>query len=115
MVSVGLRAPWIPMTDPPTMPRLGASCEKPHLSTTLVSGLAPMRVPPTACQDRLGPSAGAGIATTSTALAAAYALALGSFSFGPLVIRQTGSPSGSFTSGSRSMYVFSYGSDVHCA
>src|SRR5580658_3500925 len=106
------------------MPRLGASWEKLHLSTTLVSGLAPMRVPPTACQDRLGPSAGAGVVTTSmapaarnhsAALAAAYALALGSFSLEPLVIRHTGSPSGSFTSGSRSIYVFSYGSDVHCA
>src|SRR5579863_2103528 len=106
------------------MPRFGASCEKPHLSTTLVSGSSPIRVPPTACHDWLGPSEDAGIVTTSTApaarnhssaLAAANALALGSFSFAPLVIRHTGSPSESLNSGSRSMYVFSYGSDVHCA
>ena len=29
-VSVGLRAPLVPMTDAPRMPRLGASCENPH-------------------------------------------------------------------------------------
>src|ERR1700686_2741465 len=124
MVSVGLRAPWVHITDPPKMPRFGTSCEKPHLSTTLVSGLPPMRVPPTACHDRLGPSEGAGTLTTSiapaarnhsSALAAANALAFGSFSFGPLVIRHTGFPRGSFISGSRSMYVLSYESDVHCA
>ena len=40
MVSVGFRAPWVHATDPPRMPRFGASCEKHHLSTTLVSGLS---------------------------------------------------------------------------
>ena len=29
------------ITDPPRMPRFGASCEKPHLSATLVSRLPP--------------------------------------------------------------------------
>src|ERR1700680_2565460 len=107
MVSVGFRAPWVHATDPPRMPRFGASCEKHHLSTTLVSGLSPIRVPPTACVERTGPSV-FGVVTSSTApaarnhsaaLAPAYALARGSFSLGPLVIRHTGSPTRSFTSG----------------
>src|SRR5215469_7074868 len=45
-VSVGFRAPLVPISEAPRMPRFGASCEKPHRSTTFVSGLAPMRVPP---------------------------------------------------------------------
>ena len=45
-VSVGLRAPLVPITDAPSTPRFGTSCEKPQRLTTLVSGLSPMRVPP---------------------------------------------------------------------
>src|SRR5919204_2396316 len=48
-VSVGLCAPLVPIVDAPRTPRFGASCEKPQRSTTLVSGLSPMRVPPYAC------------------------------------------------------------------
>ena len=43
---VGFLAPLVPITEPPRMPRFGTSCEKPHRSTTLVSGLSPIRVPP---------------------------------------------------------------------
>ena len=45
-VSVGLCAPLVPITDAPSTPRFGTSCEKPQRLTTLVSGLSPMRVPP---------------------------------------------------------------------
>ena len=45
-VSVGLCAPLVPITEAPRMPRLGTSCAKPKRSTTLVSRLSPMRVPP---------------------------------------------------------------------
>src|SRR4029079_6346035 len=37
------------MTEAPRMPRFGDSCEKPQRSTTFVSGLSPIRVPPYAC------------------------------------------------------------------
>src|SRR5205085_1786381 len=52
-VSVGLWAPLVPMTDAPSTPRFGTSCENPHRSTTFVSGLSPIRVPPYACVDKL--------------------------------------------------------------
>ena len=45
-VRVGFRAPLVPITDAPRMPRFGASCEKPQRSTTLLSGASPIRVPP---------------------------------------------------------------------
>jgi len=45
-VRVGFLAPLDPMTDAPRIPRFGTSWEKPQRSTTLVSGLSPMRVPP---------------------------------------------------------------------
>lgn len=45
-VSVGLRAPLVPMTLAPRMPRFGTSCEKPSSFTTAVSGFLPIRVPP---------------------------------------------------------------------
>src|SRR5215470_5118607 len=45
-VRVGFRAPLVPITDAPRIPRFGTSCDRPHRFTTLVSGLSPMRVPP---------------------------------------------------------------------
>src|SRR5262245_4926131 len=33
-VSVGFRAPLVPITEAPSTPRFGTSCEKPHRSTT---------------------------------------------------------------------------------
>src|SRR5262245_4956221 len=45
-VSVGFRAPLVPIVDAPSTPRLGASWEKPKRLSTLVSALSPMRVPP---------------------------------------------------------------------
>src|SRR5271155_33138 len=45
-VSVGLRAPLVPITEAPSTPRLGTWCEKPQWFTTFVSGLSPIRVPP---------------------------------------------------------------------
>src|SRR5689334_21210415 len=48
-VSVGFRAPLVPITEAPRTARFGTSCEKPHRLTTLVSALSPMRVPPYAC------------------------------------------------------------------
>ena len=45
-VSVGFLDPLVPITEPPTIPRLWTSWQKPHLSTTLVSGSSPMRAPP---------------------------------------------------------------------
>ena len=50
-VWVGFRAPLVPMTEAPSTPRFGTSCERPQRLTTLVSGLSPMRVPPYACVD----------------------------------------------------------------
>src|SRR5205085_11242940 len=69
-VSVGLCAPLVPITLAPRMPRFGASCEKPHASTTLVSGLLPIRVPPYACV--VGPMVPSGLRCTATAPAARY-------------------------------------------
>lgn len=45
-VSVGLRAPLVPITEAPRIPKLGISCEKPQRFTTFVLGSSPMRVPP---------------------------------------------------------------------
>src|SRR5262245_49007374 len=45
-VSVGFRAPLVPITEAPRKPRFGTSCEKPHPLTTFVAGLSPIRVPP---------------------------------------------------------------------
>src|SRR5205814_235276 len=59
-VNVGLRAPLVPITEAPSTPRFGTSCEKPQRSTTLVSRLSPMRVPPYACVDTpIAPPTGA--------------------------------------------------------
>src|ERR1700760_1018533 len=45
-VSVGLWAPLVPITEAPRIPRFGTSWEKPQRSTTLVSRLSPILVPP---------------------------------------------------------------------
>jgi len=69
-VSVGWRAPLVPITDPPSTPRVGTSCEIPQQLKTLVSALSPMRVPP--IRMRGGPHGAERIALIGAAPAARY-------------------------------------------
>src|SRR5262249_27384914 len=96
-VSVGLCAPLVPITEPPSTPRFGTSCEKPQRSTTLVSALSPMRVPPYACVARpIAPPSGprcTAIAPASryhcSILSCVNAAILRSFSLNSAVMRHT--------------------------